>query len=122
MIGSLVRESGFEDIEFQAELCTSGSLQGVLAGSHYNRAWAVHRVMSESFERLFMDRFLYERKPDIPDELTKLVVDPQLQNIYQPLRKAIDRLSEEYTVVNLEKMHIQERLGKLHSSGSCTWI
>ena len=37
VLGHLVRSSGFEDVIFQ-----SGSLEGVLGGSHYNRAWRVH--------------------------------------------------------------------------------
>ena len=116
MIGSLVRGSGFEDIVFQSELCTSGSLQGVLTGSHYNRAWAVHRVMSESFERLFMDCFLYERKPNIPDELSQLVLDPQPNNIDERLQSAIDRLSKEY-----EKYREDARSGKIGKTGQF-WV
>ena len=34
-MGSLVTGSGFEDIIFQSGVCTSGSLHGVLAGSHF---------------------------------------------------------------------------------------
>ena len=32
----MVTESGFQDIVFQAGICSSGSLLGVLSGSHYN--------------------------------------------------------------------------------------
>ena len=28
----------------EARVCTSGSLQGVLAGSHCNRSWNVHNI------------------------------------------------------------------------------
>ena len=35
-------DSGFEDVAFQSNLCTSGSLHGVMSGTHYNRAWIVH--------------------------------------------------------------------------------
>ena len=41
-MGKFVSDSGFEDIVFQANLCTSGSLRGVISGTHYNRAWIVH--------------------------------------------------------------------------------
>ena len=43
-----------------------GSLEGVLAGSHYNRAWVIHDAFSESLERLLFRRFLFEEKPRIP--------------------------------------------------------
>ena len=42
--GTLVKGSGFADIIFQAEVCSTGSLNGVLSGSHYNRCWTVHSV------------------------------------------------------------------------------
>ena len=38
----LVTNTGFEDIVYQSGLCSSGSINGVLTGSHYNRAWIVH--------------------------------------------------------------------------------
>ena len=37
VIGKLIAGSGFEDVIFQSNVCASGSLEGVLAGSHYNR-------------------------------------------------------------------------------------
>ena len=45
-IGKLVTGSGFEDAVFQAEVCSTGSLNGLLSGSHYNRAWAVHSAFT----------------------------------------------------------------------------
>ena len=41
-MGKFLSDSGFEDIVFQANLCTSGSLRGVISGTHYNKAWIVH--------------------------------------------------------------------------------
>ena len=38
---------GFEDITFQAGICSSDSLNGVISGSHYNRNWTVHALFSE---------------------------------------------------------------------------
>ena len=66
VIGKLVTESGFEDVIFQAGVCSSGSLQGVLAGSHYNRAWIVHSAFSEALERLLFERFLEDCKKTLP--------------------------------------------------------
>ena len=38
MMGMLVANTGFEDIVYQSGV----SINGVLAGAHYNRAWIVH--------------------------------------------------------------------------------
>ena len=50
VIGKIVKGSGFEDIIFQAGVCSTASLNRVLTGSHYNRAWTVHRAFSEALE------------------------------------------------------------------------
>ena len=60
---------------FESGICTTGSLQGVLSGSHYNRAWFVHQTYSEALERLFLTRFLVEKKPKIPAALRDLSVN-----------------------------------------------
>lgn len=62
VIGSLVSSTGFEDIIHQSSVCTSGSLLGVLLGSHYNRAWIVHGAFAEALERLLMYRFFWRNK------------------------------------------------------------
>ena len=56
----LVANSGFEDVVYQSNVCTSGSLNGVSSGSLYNKAWYVHNVMSEALERLLLQRFIGE--------------------------------------------------------------
>ena len=48
VMGKIIKGSGFEDVIFQAGVCSTGSLNGVLAGSHYNRAWTVHGAFSEA--------------------------------------------------------------------------
>ena len=58
IVGTLVKASGFENIIFQAGFCSTGSLNGVLAGSHYNRCWNVHTTMTEALERLLLELFL----------------------------------------------------------------
>ena len=47
-----------------------GSLNGVLAGSHYNRCWTVHAHLSEALERLLFQRFLTSVDA-IPDALSE---------------------------------------------------
>ena len=63
ILGKLISGSGFEDIIFQADICSTGSLNGVLSGSHYNRGWTVHGILAEALERLpfkmFVERTLY---------------------------------------------------------------
>ena len=61
-IGKFVKGSGFEEIPYQADLCTSGSIGGVLSGKQYNRYWMVHEILSEALEHLFLKEYL----PDIP--------------------------------------------------------
>ena len=58
VLGSIVSGSGFEDIIFQADICSTRSLNGVLAGFHYNCCWAVHSNFAEALERLLFKRFL----------------------------------------------------------------
>ena len=58
VLGKLVTGSGFEDIIFQAGLCSAGSLNGVIGGSHYNRCWKIHSLLSETLERLLFEKFI----------------------------------------------------------------
>ena len=53
VIGNLVSESGFEDNVFQASVCLSGSINGIMTRSHYNRAWFVHNIMSEALKSYY---------------------------------------------------------------------
>ena len=48
LMGKLIGGSGFEDIIFHAGICSSGSMNGVISGSHYNRSWAVHGLFSST--------------------------------------------------------------------------
>ena len=61
VVGSLISGSEFEDIIHQSGLCSSGSLNGVISASHYNRCWNVHSHLAEALERLLFERFC--RKP-----------------------------------------------------------
>ena len=58
VLGKLVKGSGFEEVVFQSNLSTSGSLNGVLSGSRHNRYWKVHEHFVEALERLLQERFL----------------------------------------------------------------
>ena len=65
VIGRFVEGSGFEDVLFQAGLCSSGSITGVMSGKHYNRCWLVREAFSEALERLFIEQYL----PTIPEKV-----------------------------------------------------
>ena len=74
IMGLFLQSSGFEDIVYQARLCTSGSLNGVMTGNHYNRAWRTHEVVHEALERSLFKRFINDTEPNISDELLDLGV------------------------------------------------
>ena len=71
IIGEIMLCSGFEDIIYQADLCTSGDIKGVLSGKHYNHAWVIHECQSEAVHSLFT-----ENEPELSDfsiEFTSLL-------------------------------------------------
>ena len=43
--GKFVAGSGFEEVVYQAGLCTSGGIKGVLSGKQHNRSWMVHKSL-----------------------------------------------------------------------------
>ena len=57
VLGMLIEGSGFEDIAFQSGISTTGSLNGVIAGTHYNRCWKIHQHFAEALERLLFKSF-----------------------------------------------------------------
>ena len=44
VIGKLIAGSGFEDIVYEANMCTFGGMKGVLSGKHCNESWIVHEL------------------------------------------------------------------------------
>ena len=56
----LIEGSGFEDIAFQSGIITTGSLNGVIAGTHYSRCWKIHEHFVKALERLLFKRFCNE--------------------------------------------------------------
>ena len=71
VLRNVVCGSGFEDVIFQANMCSTGSLNGVLAGSHYNRCWTVHSNFVEALERLLFKR--YSSIHSIPDMIKEAI-------------------------------------------------
>ena len=78
VIGNIVAGSGIEDIVFQSDLSSSGSLNGILCGSHYNRSWIIHNTVSEALERMLFLRFIGEQHRGLPDGLAQICADPDL--------------------------------------------
>ena len=74
-MGLFLQFSGFEEIVYQTRRCTFGYLCGVMRGGHYNRAWRIHEVVSETLERILYKRFLHEKHPNISNELIDLASD-----------------------------------------------
>ena len=50
VLGTLIYGSGFSDILFQANLCTSESLGSVIKGLPYNRCWHIYEPFDEALE------------------------------------------------------------------------
>ena len=78
MIRKIVCGSGFEDLVFQSELYSTGSLGGVLSGPHYNRSWVIHNAITEAMERLLPLRFFGETKMQPLECLVKISEDRKL--------------------------------------------
>ena len=77
VIKKIIKGSVFEDVIFQAGVCSTSSLNGVLAGSYYNRAWTVHQAFSEALERLLLERFLLESNTSIPGSFVTVTRVPE---------------------------------------------
>ena len=77
IIGKIITGSGFEDVLYQADLCTSGGIKGILSGKHYNRCWKFHECLAESLHRLLIER-----------ELESLTVSKDLENLIKSIGDA----------------------------------
>ena len=74
--------SGLSDILLEAGLISSGSLQGVLSGKHYDRAMHCHKILVECLERLLLSQYLVSIGEDevltsLPEESKKILQDVQ---------------------------------------------
>ena len=119
VIGGLVEASCFEDVVYQAGVCSYGSLKGVLSGSHYNRAWIVHSAFSEALEWLLLQRFLKENSIAIPDYFYDACIDPKASCAV--ITENASSLYSEYQASKRKQEMV--RWGKLRNFGySFTWI
>ena len=84
MVGKLVGSSGFEDTIYQADLCTTGSVKGVLSGKHYNRTRLVNECFAEAIDRLFCEKYV-----DVPQDLKV-----KIRTMGEISLKTLDSISE----------------------------
>ena len=89
VLGKVVEGSGFEDIVYQESLISSGSLNGVIAGSHYNRSWYVQEMLSEVLERILLTRFLAEKRQELPTKLLQIHFCIQKQ-LFTTVKNSLD--------------------------------
>ena len=89
VLGKIVEGSGFEDIVYQESLISSGSLNGVIAGSHYNRSWYVQEMLSEVLERILLTRFLAEKRQELPTKLLQIHFCIQKQ-LFMTVKNSLD--------------------------------
>ena len=96
-IGTFVSGSCFEDILFQAGLCSAGNLNGVLSGKYYNHCWLLHESFSEALIRLFQEQYV----PEIPDSLMNFVK-------HQPGTVNIEELLADPSIQAYVKYYVQQ--------------
>ena len=58
MIGKKMGGTGLSNIQTEASLKTSGSLNGVLSGKLYSRVMTCHKTLLEALERMLLQTFL----------------------------------------------------------------
>ncbi|KAK0148594.1 hypothetical protein N1851_011079 [Merluccius polli] len=75
--------SGYAEILIEAELVTSGCLEGVLKGKAYAKALFCLKTVSEAMERLLLQRFIEEENVEItnPKALFDLVQTCSRENL-----------------------------------------
>ena len=105
MVGKKMNGSGFADIMTEAGLITSGSLRGVLAGKHYNRAMVCHKTMLEALERLLINMYLADNGKDnvmeiLQSEESQLVMQELLEVPSEQVMNSAMSDNEIHTLVN----------------------
>ena len=91
ILGKLISGSGFEDIIFQADICSTGSLNSVLSGSHYNRGWTVHGILAEALERLSFKMFV-ESTLYVPPIVRSLLLEQKANEQYLDILEGDDEV------------------------------
>lgn len=107
-IGKFISASGFEEVIYQAGLCTSGAMKGVLSGKHYNRSWIVHETFSEALHRLFVESYM----PDVLNGIASHIHDKTPIDAVQKLSEGTDFSSVEQQYRKTMSQVLQGDYGK----------
>ena len=117
ILGKVISGSGFEDVVFQSGLCSSGSLKGVVSGSHYNRCWTVHSHLAEVLERLLFERFL-----TTVDEIPKVIEErPRCRDVKEYFEALVEVESVHELLDQYMKFEDDVRIG-IHGKTSQFWL
>ena len=81
IIGKIITGSGFEEIVYQARLCTSSGIKSILSGKHYNRSWTVHESFAEALDRLFCKRFVESCSSELDSSLKEIKNEDDLKTV-----------------------------------------
>ena len=54
IVGKMISSSGFEDVLYQANLCTNGGINEVLSGKHFNRSWVIQEMFFRNVRKVFV--------------------------------------------------------------------
>ena len=74
-VGKFISSSGFQDILFQAGMCSDGCIKKILSGKAYNSCWRVHEVFAEAINRLFQDAFCQSNLSESLEEKIRISTD-----------------------------------------------
>lgn len=100
VIGKIVQDGGFEEVVYQAGLCTSGGIKGVLSGKHYNRSWRIHECFAEAIERLFCEALVSSCPDELETMIKEIVTDVDCKDIIS--QRPFRAYEEEYMKKKME--------------------
>ena len=82
-IGSKMKGSKLSEILIKSGVCASGSLEKVMSGKHFNRAWCTHKLTVEALERLLLCKF-----KEITDTDVTPLLHPEAFEMFHNLMKS----------------------------------
>ena len=72
---------------------------GILAGTHYNRAWIIHSILLEALERLLISRFIRERNITFSDEIKEYFAEGNCDGFYNSIVDMLSPLAAQVRIV-----------------------
>ena len=91
--------SRFNEVLLESGICTSGSINGVMKGKHYNRALRTHLAVCKALERLLLERFFSSEDSSniLTDDVQKLPSNPH----DDPSKEFLDLSFEDTSLIHL---------------------